>query len=182
MGFTYPPPEFIFDNKEDEKRFKKDINNIYRKTESLRGFILTRSIGLEDMLIDILASFFIRPNNLKREFYINLRRTFIAEIISDISFRNKIRIIKNIISRNFPKFKIKHKDYLNKLIWVKDIRNVIAHGTFSVDNKCRVYLESGSLYKVKKMEINNDLRKKFHNEIKNLLKVSFALKKEIKPS
>ena len=168
MGFAYTPLDIRSPN------YQKKINHIYRRTESLRGFIINSSIELEWYLNNLIRSYYAKDSPQDRK---HVKNKFWTSILNHLTFSRKIKIIKEMGLHKKKQFKKKYSTFIKRLDEVRDIRNGIAHNTFSVGLNLHVYLEKDLAdFKYKRRRIiTKKFRKIFRKEIIDLMNICSIL-------
>lgn len=173
MGFFYKPLETT--NLNELKNHKKKIDIAYLKTQNIRGFIITSSIELEFMLNNLIRIYYCihKPKELRHV-------KFWRDILNNLSFEKKIKIVKNISIHKKKIFRKKYVDFIKRLDKIRIVRNKIAHDSFLVGRNMNIYLQTGigpySKYEV----INRSFKKKFKKETMELMDICITLEEYIK--
>ena len=164
MGFLYTP--LNTSNKQKLKNYQKKINTVYKRTESIRGFVINTSIELEWCLNNLIRIYYIKEN-VKDKRHIK----FWVDILDHITLDRKIEIVKGIGIHTRKPFKNKYGNFIKKLREVQEIRNKMAHKAFSIGQNMHMYIMKDTAKKKKYTIINKKFKKKFKKDALELMDI-----------
>ena len=172
MGFFYKPLETT--NLNELKNHKKKIYIAYLKTQNIRGFIITSSIELEFVVNNLIRTYYCihKPKEFRHI-------KFWRDILNNLSFEKKIKIVKNISIHKKRLFRIKYIDFIKRLDNIRIIRNKIAHNSFLVGRNMNIYLQTRIGYYSKHEVINKSFKKRFKKETTELMDMCIKLENYI---